>query len=152
MYVCMLSKLRYVLWERIWWFWKMMSVKICSSLSLCISAVFCRKWGLSSTWGHCGPSECCGLWNWCQGFQVGAVLSFFFTLCTHCVHQVSTMCLCVSSRSAGGAQVHHEGNDPLAADRPIVVCGHSHVRHHRPRVLHGEVPHDLLWWIHTWEK
>lgn len=42
-----------------------------------VSAVFCRQWGLSSTWGRCGPSGCCDRWNWCPGFPVSAVLCYF---------------------------------------------------------------------------
>ncbi|KAK2510956.1 hypothetical protein Q9966_016776 [Columba livia] len=45
---------------------------------------------------------------------------------------------------AGGAQVHHEGDDPAAADRAAALLRHPHLRHHRPRVLHGQVPHHLL--------
>lgn len=59
-------------------------------------------------------------------------------------------CVCVTSRPAGGAQVHNEGHDSSAADRSAVVCSHPHVRHHRPGVLHGEVSHHLLRRQHQW--
>lgn len=53
-----------------------------------------------------------------------------------------------SSRPAGGAQVHYEGYDPPAADWSPLICGHPHVCNHRPGVLHGTVPQDLLWWCY----
>ena len=47
-------------------------------------------------------------------------------------------------RSSGGIKVHYESHGTAAADWPAALLCHPHVRHHRPRLLHGQVSSDLL--------
>lgn len=47
------------------------------------------------------------------------------------------------SRPADCAQVHHEGHDPAAPDRPTLVLCHPHVCHHRPGVLQRKASPNL---------
>lgn len=46
-------------------------------------------------------------------------------------------------RPADRAEVHHEGHDPAAPDRPVAVLRHPHVRHYRSGVLQREAPPHL---------
>lgn len=43
-----------------------------------------------------------------------------------------------ASRPADCSEVHHEGHDPAATDRPALVLRHPHVRHHWSGVLQWE--------------
>lgn len=55
-------------------------------------------------------------------------------------------------RSPGRVEVHHESHGSSAADRPLALLRHRHVRHHRGWVLHWQIPHHLLQDRHWWER
>lgn len=50
----------------------------------------------------------------------------------------------VPRRSPGGAQVDHQGDGTALANRLARPVRHRDIRHHRPRVLFGDLAQDVL--------
>jgi hypothetical protein len=48
------------------------------------------------------------------------------------------------NRSPGGAQVDHQSDGSAFADRITRLICHRYIRHHRPRILLGDLAQDVL--------